>query len=98
MVVRRFRPRSLWPRARWRSRPDTAYDRLVRLWLPIAPSGGSPSRRTLWALLAPEAGLTTLEGREEERADLVRWCTEAAGAPVRVLAGASGVGKTRLAV
>jgi tetratricopeptide (TPR) repeat protein len=46
----------------------------------------------------PDAGLTTLEGRDAERADLVRWCTDAAGEPVRVLAGASGVGKTRLAV
>ena len=98
MAVQRFRPRLLRSRARWRSGADPAYDRLVRLWLPIPPSGGSPTRRTLRTLLAPDAGLTTLEGRDEERADLVRWCTEAAGEPVRVLAGAGGVGKTRLAV
>jgi tetratricopeptide (TPR) repeat protein len=98
MAVQRFRPRLLRPRARWRSGADPAYDRLVRLWLPIPPSGGSPTRRTLRALLAPDAGLTRWEGRDEERADLVRWCTDAGGEPVRVLAGASGVGKSRLAV
>lgn len=98
MAVQRFRPRLPWPRARWRSGAGPADDRLVRLWLPIPPSGGSPTRRTLRTLLAPEADLTKLEGRDAERADLVRWCTEAGGEPVRVLAGASGVGKSRLAV
>ena len=97
MAVRRFRPRLRWPHRRRRSGVDPAYDRLVRLWLPIAQPGGLPSRRTLRALLAPEAGLTRFEGRDDERADLVRWCTEA-GAPVRLLVGPAGVGKTRLAV
>ena len=97
MAVRRFRPRLRWPHPRRRSAVDPAYDRLVRLWLPIAQPGGLPSRRTLRALLAPEASLTRFEGRDDARADLLRWCTEA-GAPVRVLVGPAGVGKTRLAV
>ena len=98
MAVRRFRPRLRWPHRRRRSGVDPAYDRLVRLWLPIAQPGGLPARRTLRALLAPEAGLTRFEGRDDERADLLRWCTDGAGAPVRVLVGPAGVGKTRLAV
>ena len=98
MAVRRFRPRLHWPHRRRRSGVDPAYDRLVRLWLPIAQPGGLPARRTLRALLAPEAGLTRFEGRDDERADLLRWCTDGAGAPVRVLVGPAGVGKTRLAV
>ena len=44
MAVQRFRPRLLRPRARWRSGADPAYDRLVRLWLPIPPSGGHHAR------------------------------------------------------
>jgi tetratricopeptide (TPR) repeat protein len=98
MAVRRFRPRLRWPHPRRRSGVDPAYDRLVRLWLPIAQPGGLPARRTLRALLAPEAGLTGFEGRDDERAALLRWCTDRAGAPVRVIVGPAGVGKTRLAV
>src|SRR5690242_17415906 len=98
MAVRRFRSPLRWPHARRRSRVEPAYDRLVRLWLPIAQPGGPPTRRTLRALLAPEAGQTRFEGRDGERADLLRWCTEEDGPPVRVLVGPAGVGKTRLAV
>ena len=97
-VRRRFRSRLRWPRARRRSGVEPAYDRLVRLWLPIAQPGGPPTRRTLRALLAPEAGCTRFEGRDGERGDLLRWCTEEDGPPVQVLVGPAGVGKTRLAV
>jgi tetratricopeptide (TPR) repeat protein len=98
MAVRRFRPRLRWPHAGRRSGVDPAYERLVRLWLPIAQPGGLPARRTPRALLAPEAGLSRFEGRDDERADLLRWCTDGAEAPVRLLVGPAGVGKTRLAV
>ena len=77
MAVRRFRPRLHWPhravalRRGSRVRPPgpaLAPDRAIR--------SGCPTRRTLRTLLAPEAGLTRFEGRDEERADLLRWCTE----------------------
>src|SRR5690349_1784042 len=98
MAVRRFRPRLRWPHARRRSGREPAYDRLVRLWLPIAQPGGPPTRRTLRTQLAPESGRTRFEGRDDERAGLLRWCTEEDGPAVRVLVGPAGVGKTRLAV
>ena len=87
-----------WLRAQKRRRWEIAYDELVRLWRPLATSAGFPSPRTFAALLAPEAGLTTLEGCEAERAELLAWCTDPTSAPVRVLAGVSGVGKSRLGV
>ncbi len=83
-------------RSRRRARPQGP---LAPLWSPLAaPSDGLPAPRTLDALLAPEAGLTPFRGRDEELGELLRWCTNRAAAPVRVLAGAGGVGKSRLAV
>ena len=91
-----------WLRAQKRKRWDLASEELVRLWRPLATSAALPpvlpSPRTFAALLAPEAGLTRLEGRDAERAELLAWCTDPTSAPVRVLAGVTGVGKSRLAV
>ncbi len=88
-----------WQRVRMRRTGDLGHDELVHLWSPLAaPSEVSPAQRTLPTLLAPEAGLTKLEGHDEERAELLRWCTDPAAVPVRVLAGVSGVGKSRLAI
>ena len=91
-----------WLRARKRTRWDRAYDTLVRLWRPLTTSAALPpvlpSPRTFAALLAPAAGLTRLEGRDAEKAELLAWCTDPTSVPVRVLAGVSGVGKSRLGV
>ncbi len=88
-----------WQRVRSCRAADVGHDELVRLWSPqAAPSEVLPAQQTLATLLAPEGGLTKLEGRDEERAELLRWCTDPAAVPVRVLAGVSGVGKSRLAI
>jgi tetratricopeptide (TPR) repeat protein len=47
-------------------------------------------------LLRPDRGVVVFRGREQELAELRAWCTED-GRRVRLLIGAGGVGKTRLA-
>ena len=79
-----------------RKGPDLAHDELARLWTPVSttPSGVLPPPRMLRALLSAEACLS----RRDERNKLLAWCTDPAALPVRVLAGAAGAGKSRLAV
>lgn len=50
------------------------------------------------ALLRAEYGVVPFHGREDERDDLRRWCTEQAAVKVRLYTGAGGMGKTRLAL
>ena len=50
------------------------------------------------ALLRPDARLVPFTGRQSELAGLRAWCTSGAPRSVRVIAGAGGVGKTRLAL
>ena len=93
-----------WQRAQQRKRPDLAHrkgpdlarDELARLWTLVSttPSGVLPPPRVLPALLSAEACLS----RRDERNELLAWCTDPAALPVRVLAGAAGAGKSRLAV
>jgi hypothetical protein len=52
---------------------------------------------TVVSLLDPLAGLSPFVGRAREVESLVSWCTAPETERIRVLAGASGVGKTRLA-
>jgi tetratricopeptide (TPR) repeat protein len=47
-------------------------------------------------LLRPERGVVAFRGRQRELAELRAWCARD-GRPVRLLVGAGGVGKTRLA-
>ena len=52
----------------------------------------------LGLLLAPQRALLGLQARRDPLRQLQGWCTDLGAAPVRILAGPSGVGKTRLAV
>jgi hypothetical protein len=52
-----------------------------------------------WAwLLDPKRALVRFIGREDELAGLLAWCEDASGGQLRLLTGAGGTGKTRLAV
>ena len=55
--------------------------------------GGGPAQ-----LLDPRRGLVDFVGRERELADLLAWCENGQPRGVRLVAGAGGVGKTRLSV
>ncbi len=52
----------------------------------------------LGVLLAPQRALLGLQARRDPLRQLQGWCTDLGAAPVGILAGPSGVGKTRLAV
>lgn len=49
-------------------------------------------------LLDPYLELVDFIGRQGELAELLAWCEDPAASPVRLVTGAGGVGKTRLAV
>lgn len=52
-----------------------------------------------WAwLLDPKSALVKFIGREDELAGLLAWCEDTSGGQLRLLTGAGGTGKTRLAV
>ena len=65
---------------------------------------GGVSRRIAGAPLGPAGWLRAdrlvveFTGREAELAELRTWCEQGSGGPVRVLVGAGGVGKSRLAL
>lgn len=60
-----------------------------------APTLGS---HTASSLLAAEHALAPFRARGDETHELLSWCQDHSGSVVRVLAGPSGVGKSRLAV
>jgi tetratricopeptide (TPR) repeat protein len=52
-----------------------------------------------WAwLLDPRRALVRFLGREDELAALLAWCEEEPAVPLRLVSGAGGIGKTRLAI
>ncbi|MFJ9901654.1 hypothetical protein ACIRVK_01890 [Streptomyces sp. NPDC101152] len=53
---------------------------------------------SVFRLLSPLHSPVPFHDRDEELAELRRWCTTAATHPVMLLAGASGVGKSRIAL
>jgi tetratricopeptide (TPR) repeat protein len=57
-----------------------------------------PPEQTISTLLAPEQAVMPIQGREQERQQLLRWCADPDASTVRVMSGPAGVGKTRLAV
>ncbi|GAA1517364.1 hypothetical protein GCM10009677_58350 [Sphaerisporangium rubeum] len=48
------------------------------------------------SLLAPDRRVVSFAGREAELAALEAWCADPVGAPMRLVTGPGGVGKTRL--
>lgn len=71
--------------------PDLAVRRIFEPE-PVRPAGMAPS-----GLLRPEFGIVRFAGRDPETADLLGWL-DGAGAPLRLLTGRGGAGKTRLAL
>ena len=52
-----------------------------------------------WAwLLDPRRALVRFLGRDDELADLLAWCEDESAVPLRLVTGAGGTGKTRLAI
>lgn len=52
-----------------------------------------------WAwLLDPRRALVRFLGREDELAALLAWCEDESAVPLRLVTGAGGIGKTRLAI
>src|SRR5258708_9303558 len=80
---------------RW-SRSAVRYRRAERLTLQGAIEPGVD--RSVAALLDPRLELVSFVGRQAELAELRAWCTGDGGAPLRLVTGPGGVGKTRLAV
>jgi hypothetical protein len=64
----------------------------------LAPVQLAAAEQNLRTLLSPHQALIPLRARHRERTQLLGWCTDPTAAPVRILGGPSGVGKTRLAV
>lgn len=63
----------------------------------LAELSGPAVVSSVTALLRADRGIVPFLGREPELADLVEWCQNPFAAPVRLVAGRGGVGKTRLA-
>ena len=63
---------------------------------PLQP--GLQGTHTIRTLLAAEHPLARFVARDTETKNLLGWCLDPAASPVEVLAGPSGVGKSRLAV
>ena len=68
----------------------------LRRWKAVGEPG-RPDQNPA-GLLRPDRGIVEFTGRLAELAELRSWCTSGAARSVRVLAGAGGVGKTRLAL
>ena len=104
----------VWARSRRAAGRREWQQRLGELWDPLVVDAPAPSatatsarstsaspppvRRTVTALLDPVAALAPFEARKTELERLTSWCADAAADPVMLLAGAAGVGKSRLAV
>ncbi|HET9898320.1 MAG TPA: hypothetical protein VFQ44_25610 [Streptosporangiaceae bacterium] len=61
-----------------------------------AESNGAPP--SVVGLLDPHREVVKFAGRDRELAELIAWCADGQDAPLRIVIGPSGVGKTRLAV
>jgi hypothetical protein len=57
-----------------------------------------PENSSLIGLLDPHREVTGFVGRNAELGELLAWCADGQDAPVRLVTGPSGAGKTRLAV
>ncbi len=64
----------------------------------VALAGSVPSPRSVVGLLDPHRGVVDFVGRDRELAELLGWCADGQDAPLRLVIGPAGVGKTRLAV
>jgi tetratricopeptide (TPR) repeat protein len=70
----------------------------ARTWQTIAEPAGNTAQIGPAALLRPDRQVVGFTGRETELAALNWWCASKAKQSVRVIVGAGGVGKTRLAL
>jgi len=68
-----------------------------RIFCPPYVVDSPAAARTPATMLIAERALVPFIGRDAQLGDLIRWCKESDGEPLRVLSGAGGVGKTRLA-
>src|SRR5664279_3356100 len=64
----------------------------------LTPQPLEPGQHSMATLLSPEQGVAPLEARRSTVKELTGWCTDEPKSPVRVVEGASGVGKSRLTV
>ena len=64
---------------------------------PYRPPTAWLGQRQPARLLLPEYGIVPFLGREQELQTLQAWCLDGASRPLRLLLGAGGAGKTRLA-
>ncbi|SNR82493.1 Tetratricopeptide repeat-containing protein [Geodermatophilus saharensis] len=80
------------PRMRLAVTADTSVAIAPPYRAPTDRLGREPSR-----LLLPEYGIVPFLGREAELEELEEWCLTGGGAALRLLLGAGGAGKTRLA-
>ncbi len=61
-------------------------------------AGPDRSQESVAGLLDPHREVVDFAGRDGEIAELLGWCADGQDAPLRLVVGPSGVGKTRLAV
>ena len=73
------------------------FDERVRSRAQLRRLAGPPLSGSLVGLLRPERGVVPFIGREAELTALLAWCADPAAGTVRLLVGAGGVGKSRLA-
>lgn len=78
-----------------RERREESIQRRNAVLPPIAGPSRTSGAEGILTLIGPEAGLTPFVGRTSEVRELVGWCTDPRSRPVHVIAGVSGVGKTR---
>jgi len=70
----------------------------ARAWETIAEPAANAIEAGPAALLRPDRQVVEFTGRKTELATLHSWCTSSQARAVRVIVGAGGVGKTRLAL
>lgn len=82
-------------------RADTRHAEIAaaqKAWEAVGEPERPGDHLSLAALLRPDLGIVEFTGRLAELEELQAWCASDAARSVRVLAGAGGVGKTRLAL
>src|SRR5664279_332745 len=91
ITVRRFRQTQRSEAAALRGARDALLSSLT-------PQPLEPGQHSMATLLSPEQAVAPLEARRSTVKELTRWCTDEPTSPVRIVEGASGVGKSRLTV
>ena len=83
---------------RERAQREASVAQAEAAWEAIGEPAGEPLAAGPSALLRPNRKVVEFTGREAEQATLGSWCASAEARSLRVLIGAGGVGKTRLAL